>query len=723
MRITTNFMLLASVLTAGALATACSEEKLQETPDRDEIYAREFIKEFGAPDPDHDWTMATTAGLRVNAPDPVSLQVYAEIDGKLYIFADIPGYKGENAVPVTIPKGTEELIVVADDTEYRCSPSATLDLTTAQPTHGSRATHITVRDPSTSKGDFNITVDNSETGYVTFNLDENPALKKILDDPYNSEYLKSGSDNGWWLGGPLIPNGSNYYAPHFSKGQSFDVYPIYINDGYGNTPYPNLTLSLCMTPDKNAKNYNGKVYTLASTRFGLYSSLNGTEWEENCMPDGPYVKSSRMSVDIEINDWNNELYMSYAIASQYSPRPSHTFSWFNYEPWGNNFYDAPIKDMNTCYCTTLFYNEVPVKWALDGGNTEKDLVSVYAMYHAPNSAAETRPNKPDVFFIEHHEYGIVEWDQEFEDAKEAKTYRWRLYAEDLGGSHDWDFNDLVVEFSDILTRYTPDPVIPDNFIPTDKKVNGHVLYKEIIDEERSDEWIIAPYSQLFPQFTDPKLDEDMMVREITVTPLAAGGTLPIYFAFHGKLSGKHPVDPDMLLSDYINNHQSPVYHEGDFVIGCEMHKWLGGSSHHTPLNVGETKTHSGKEVTFYTTADLSQPNSGSHGLNTQNMNNFRVLVDPDNTIEASLGDAIDGNTDIKSVDINAWNGGYIVNKPSLTDESRTPQIIISSNFCPWTKEGKNFGEAYPDFGDWIRNPNSAPLWTVRSRVYELLVKE
>lgn len=723
MRITTNFMLLASVLTAGALATACSEEKFQETPDRDEIYAREFIKEFGAPDPDHDWTMATTAGLRVNAPDPVSLQVYAEIDGKLYIFADIPGYKGENAVPVTIPKGTEELIVVADGAEYRCSPSATLDLSTAQPTRGSRATHITVRDPNKVNGDFNITVDNSETGYVTFNLDENPALKKILDDPYNSEYLKSGSDNGWWLGGPLMPNASNHYNSSWSEAQSFDVYPLYVNDRQGNTDVPYVGLRLCMTSDKFAKKYDGERYTLASTSgFGIYTSTNGTDWERNCMPSpdkGPYVKISCISVDIDLS---NELYMSYEIDSQFSPNQSHSYSWFNYNSWGNNFYDAQIKDMNQCYCTTLFYKEVPVKWTIDG-KTMDDEVAMYAMYHAPKSPADKRPEKPDVFFMEHHGYGFVQWDQEFEKPKTATTYRWRLFAEDLGGSHDWDFNDLVVEFSDVITRYIPDPV-PDNFTPTGESAGSHDIY---IDNDGL-EWLVAPYSQLYPKFTDPKLNEDMMMRKITVTPLASGGTLPIYLAWRGKISSSpFTFTPDMLLSEYINSHKSPEFQDGDFIIGCEMHRWLGGPSHHTPLNVGERKTHSGKVVTFYIPCN-DYPAHG--GWQPASSLGFIVIVDPKDNLGVDTTENFNPQSDnnvndkhgITPVNIENWQSGYTVELPRIDATSKVPQMFVLTQDLKWTKEGMSMGDAYSGFKYFAEYHNAAPSWSI-GRKDDLLVKE
>ena len=216
MHITINHAILASMTVAfGFAVTACSEDKFQEMPDRNELYDRAFIKEFGSPHPDHDWTMATTAGLRVISPKAVNLQVYAEIDENLYIFADIPGFQGDNAVPVTIPKGIDQLIVVADGTEYPCSPSATLDLSTATPSRGGR--DITIRDPNKKGEYFSITPNPGRTKYITLNLEENPELNQILEDPYNSPYLQTTSVSNDWYGGPLMPNVSNLYSPSFPK--------------------------------------------------------------------------------------------------------------------------------------------------------------------------------------------------------------------------------------------------------------------------------------------------------------------------------------------------------------------------------------------------------------------------------------------------------------------------------------------------------------------------
>lgn len=704
MHITINHAILASMTVAfGFAVTVCSEDKFQEMPDRNELYDRAFIKEFGSPHPDHDWTMATTAGLRVISPKAVNLQVYAEIDENLYIFADIPGFQGDNAVPVTIPKGIDQLIVVADGTEYPCSPSATLDLSTATPSRGGR--DITIRDPNKKGEYFSITPNPGRTKYITLNLEENPELNQILEDPYNSPYLQTTSVSNDWYGGPLMPNVSNLYSPLFSEAQSFDlcwfcVRPreaVYKND---------ITTYLCASTDPFAMQPDSTLRISVGT--SIKTSSDNVNWVDNREPSiesGPYVKFDWMNFDIDVS---KEIYLSFAINhTSSSGLKSYTNSRYNYPGWDTRFYDATIKDMNTSYCSTLFYKEVPIKWTRDG-ETSEDEVAVYAMYYGPHNAAEQRSEKPQVYLLEHHSYGYVQWNQPFYEPKKASTYPWRIYTEDLGGSYDWDFNDLIVEFSDIITRYEPD-YIPDSFIP-DETHEGYYH-----DKENDKHYYVPPYSTLYPKFNDTDLDGSLLVREITVTPLASGGTLPIYLGWKGKASASGgPADPDMLLSEYIKSGPVSTMQDGEFIVGCEMHKWLGGSSTGVPINVGEYQTHHGKTAKFYIPANDYPAHDGWEPTSL----GFFAIVDPDNTLGADTSANFDpgtpendGKPGLTPVNIDNWQDGYTVEMPRVDASSKIPQMFVTVCSGPWAREGISIALANNNFYKYVQNPSQlSPNW-------------
>ncbi len=91
-----------------AMLAACSADEPQ-TISATEEYNREFVKEFGAPAAGHDYSMATTAGLKVTSAAGDHITVTAEIDGVEYLFADCHVPAGTTAVPVTIPRTVSQL--------------------------------------------------------------------------------------------------------------------------------------------------------------------------------------------------------------------------------------------------------------------------------------------------------------------------------------------------------------------------------------------------------------------------------------------------------------------------------------------------------------------------------------------------------------------------------------------------------------------------------------
>lgn len=209
---------------------------------------------------------------------------------------------------------------------------------------------------------------------------------------------------------------------------------------------------------------------------------------------------------------------------------------------------------------------------------------------------------------------------------EDNQYQWIIAAEDLGGSYDWDFNDLVVGVS-------------------------------YIDSEDG-------------EYTD-----------VTITPLAAGGTLPLYLTYSGRIEGN----------------------QGEYIIGSEIHKWVTNNpaaSYRTQINVDKgAMTHvNGRSVTFKAPAGFSLKNyKDQNGIKNGNMGGFGVLVD--RNIEVSIA------PDNKYTSDWIAPSGYMVNAPIADKANATPQIICVGLAWEWPIEGVGIHTVYYGFQDWVKNYN------------------
>lgn len=115
------------VLAAGLLFAACQADDIP-GPDAKELYNRDFIKNFGVFDANHDWNMATQAGVTVSSATPTDVKIYADVNGSRYLFGTFQGVTGNRTLSVDVPKGTDRLIVNANGRDYDVAVGANITL-------------------------------------------------------------------------------------------------------------------------------------------------------------------------------------------------------------------------------------------------------------------------------------------------------------------------------------------------------------------------------------------------------------------------------------------------------------------------------------------------------------------------------------------------------------------------------------------------------------------
>lgn len=194
------------------------------------------------------------------------------------------------------------------------------------------------------------------------------------------------------------------------------------------------------------------------------------------------------------------------------------------------------------------------------------------------------------------------------DKKGYTWQSWILAAEDLGGAHDYDFNDVVIGLSHFSTNI---------------ESNGTTT------TEGSDYF--------------------------TVTPLAAGGTLPVYLKYNGQY-----LDPD--AESGLSNNK------------VEFHSLFGVSSN-TVHNAGSFAG-PGKKIRVKCDRNFSLAEFIGHTKTGESGHGFTIEVDG---VQGAL------------------------NNISFTAGEEAPQILLFEGVWRWPKESTPIQTAYPHFTQWAQN--------------------
>lgn len=721
------------VLTSALGLQSCQQEPLK-MPAKEE-YAREFYKNFKNVDPDHDWNQAQKSSVTVKTSRPSSIKVMADIKGKRYLFADYREASGSNEIPLTLPKSVTDIIVKVNGQNFPAKLGATVDASSAS----SRIINGNEDDFTESDGlEWKIV---PERIFATIVI-QDFLTRYAENDPQNLSkgtnsfyFLADGKEHTffpfyWWtnrkhcLGIYVVDDHdvdkitlhdlyfsksgelyvSNDYKPELKEFTHYEGVEVRFNDfGY----WDNITgVKFCGSYNENnwketefpeiadGKNFD-KPYTRKYTQnnavfktehgyisridhmnsnyvrfFRFYETptetyveelnqeFNEGKWEtvseQPAYVAGPdtYVRTRGITYKLpEGKRYGFYLKMlSNADYDTFDPE-NYEYDFIVFSNADRNkkqFIDPKTnKDMNKSIREHSWATQT---WWEDSGADESDEYSYaswgkaqmyssqYTLFGFEDWQAETNnvgADMNDIMFLfaaGEEPTGIHDTNDPDPDP-EPEPYQWIIAAEDLGGSYDWDFNDVVAGVS------------------------------------------IQAMKEGEKEFS-----------KVTVTPLASGGTLPVYFMYTGEI-----VDP--------NTGETIANSNGDYVIGGEFHS-LFGSNFGTYINASKGKHIKADPITFYTPADHSLASSGHVHYDEKNMGGFWVLA-------AEINSPLDlnpaNNYGLISIDPGTTNGfNKISNSRPIASEALTaPQIICVEAEWAWPLEEKNIKLAYPEFETWV----------------------
>lgn len=685
------------IMALGTMLISCQQDRMTE-PDAIELYTRNFIKQFGVADPNHDWNMATKGNVSVTTSTPTHVKVYAMVNGKRYIFADYQNVNGTKEIEFDIPKGINKLIVRANGIDYDVDnggritigktagrfitdPGSSTDNKLTWSISRERMLSTSALDqyiniyneeePNLGKGttSFYFIADGKEHTFYPFfwftSAKHSLGIYYIPDDSKPDEivmqdlyFTKTGEllANGYGACNPTISadliykpgNVHMFRANYYTCNEWAEVFPGFrttldkyknsteqmqhwvlsdgkklgdINDANGTERiyqnaaeadfitdngfisrirYNNYTFVVTETVTKEYKtpkaferngfnpvNTSGEAYKNSDficsrgitykletgVKYGFYLKVNKNKTGEEFYTEENGIKKPK---DIKDQPYD------FIVFSQASRNQTYVDTKKN----GDKDVNAVIRDYNWKHRDD---NAAAPDWWKDGHYTDKDLYAyaswgtvsmggkTYTMFGFEDWDAHTNnvgPDLNDLMFIfdtgmapsnivnEHDDEGGGEEDTPFE---------WLIAAEDLGNvACDWDFNDMVVKISTL-------------------KVS----------------------------------DASGTYTKVKIEPLAAGGTLPIYLMYTGKI-GK---DETAQVANYM--------------IGEEFHSWFGLQSL-SPINVAKGSTATpiaqDKIIDIEVPASFSMQKHVGYGVDNEtgisNMGGFWFIVNRQTDTEA-----------------------------------------------------------------------------------------
>lgn len=714
-----------------AILTGCTVDDIP-GPDAKELYTREFVKKFGPHSMQSDcWNLVRQASVTVSALNPTDVKVYYETSGRRYLCADYRQITGLETITVDVPADVNNLIVRSNGHTYNAPIGSRLDLGGREIPSGSVTTKLgeieyaPTEEPVifsrnvikefinalTEEGNnLNVSVDGkpiiSNFSFVgtgepitiyplywntssfhalgiywlkdgkTFASYDEEHDRAFMQDIY---YTRTGeldvSTEGktyyvrCWSSGELsegdicqvhqlpvniVKEGDSFKMVDYSGSDvNFDSWPFKPDLGthYHKVKRGETEFIACsdLYPDPGAHpaayeiDEISKIRTRGITltvpegvRFGFYLRVHPGKQGK----DGSLVNP--ISSDRDVDETDHIVFSQAARNTEYGQTDS-AWDWWEcsnqYEFATHQWTDAGSKNKTVfaSYTTLKVDGTDYTYFAFEDWNIKgPDLNDVVFIMDTDGPQEDGVPNVT-----------VVDEDKPEDPEPTEEWSSWLLAAEDLGNGDamgDWDFNDMVVKISTCVVK-----------------------------EGEADAYT-----------------------SVLVTPLASGGTIPVYLMYTGELQGPGGVK------------ENGTY----WIGGREFHSWLRpGVSFTSPLNVGRGSTvgdgHYCKNPASLTIPGKFTLTSHNNGVISADMNGFWFVADKENTMRWNATDkdytAIDAST--LPHDITKIVAPDVDNK-----EIAAPQMICVDNDWCWPHEGKPIDEAYTSFlrntsTGWYRGAN------------------
>lgn len=683
-------------------------------PSQSELFNREFIKNFGVYDRNHDWNHANQASVTVTTPAPTDIKIYANVKGIRYLFGTFIGVNGTSDLKVDLPKEVNSIIVRANGKDYTTSIGSKLNIGKASrvvlnPGENSGITtelctkeedwmvvpflNATVFRRKMPEGTYNINREGVTTDFMFKFTEHDFIIRPLFWD--TSQTLRLGmfylDDNGDPVRFPIY---------HMEKTATFSddlvlsmvqskVKEIKISDYTSNENLLKCFKDNDVIVDELSvkDNFEEAAGTIKATAL---EDKNVTFACRQYLQEYVGLKNSKRNEDGSLIDEDKRFNYVYRWRFENDNKDFViTYTYFNYDTWTAPTEANTFGGSNTIENCTSYKSLVSKGIKVHVDNLDREY-GFYIIAGWPSTDFGWTGEGSNIFYSLSTLNKGVRWepkegavrgsdgrynDKDFTQISSKRTpractwvgtkYSWRyLSFEDGstimdGGNYNRDSNDF--DMQDIV-------FLIDNVDP-----------HEVIDKEEDPytpdipyEWVIATedlgtlddfdFNDVVFGVSNPITENGKTT--VTIHALAAGGTLPIYLLYNDEI-----IKPEGTNSG-------------------EFHSWFSGNhSSDTPINVKSIRE---EGIKYTLTVDENFSISCCQGVENGNMGGFKVHVVKSN-----------GNVTEIAPPFIPENGH---------GEQEAPQMICVPNTWLWPTERTHILSPYPRFKDWTNNQNANHDW-------------
>lgn len=666
---------------------------------KSETYTRDFIKTFGTFDQSHDWNHATQATVNVTTAKATDIKIYALVDNVRYLFGTYLGVEGQRTLSVDIPKGTTDLIVRANGIDHNVKPGGSLSLTSRSRNIRGDENNTTERDKlkwkiAPRKVFSTLAIQNY---LATYKENDPKNLSKgtnsfyfVADGKEHTFYPFYWYTNAYHVLGIYVVDDENpsYISMHdlyFSKSGELEVSTDHRPEISEIVHKAGVSRRICEVGQNDADlpkilTYNGDAKNWKSDLF------NGTSYDETKILDFSQADAAfttpngYISRIIHMNYMNREFYVFYETPTKdYVEKVDQALVPGEWNPTGTEpaYTAAEGTYIRTRGITYQLEEGTRYGFYIKVGSdkmkeTTKGNVTDYDFIIFSNDERNGRP---------YYNNGVIKnediykhpWDERkfWKDSGADELDRFAYASWGIGqmdgiqyhmfGFEDWPAgnNDVACDLNDIMFLFD-DGSEPTTVIDTDELA-------------RSFEWIIACEDLGTDDFdfndvvfgVGSKVVAEDGTTTCNITPLASGGTLPVYL--------------------YYNNEKIIPTGTND----GEFHSWFGSNSTNQIINAHR-----------YNKAKIVH----------------KLTVDKDFTLsccQTVKGEGNSGNMGGFQVKVLHANGEEVLSaaNPNIAEQiGQAPQMICVPYTWLWPVENKIITSVYEQFTEWCKDMNTHIDW-------------